>query len=149
MKQHIFSAILVTALAHSSAWAEIYETTDSEGNKVFTDTPTSEAEIVNVPEANVADAVEPRPTETPSPRPAAGAQPNGNSEGSQEHDDGVYIIGDSRNEQLEEEIARERRHDVLEGEKPHEVLDAEKPGAVERIEHGAPAPHRAKHIHRP
>ena len=147
MKQRIFSAILLTALAHSSAWAEIYETTDSEGNKVFTDAPTSDAEVVDLPEANVADAVEPRPTETPSPRPAGGGQSKGTAQGSQQQDEGVYIIGDSRKEQLEEEIARERRHNVLEGEKPHEVLDAEKPGAVERIEHGAPVPHRAPHIH--
>ena len=152
MKQRIFSAILLTALAHSSAWAEIYETTDSEGNKVFSDTPTSDAKVVDVQEATIADAVEPGPEPTPAPQPAGGGQAAGNSQGAQSQDDGVYIIGDSRNERLEEEIARERRHEVLEGEKPKEVLEADHTGAVERVEHGAPLPqpqpHRAPHVHR-
>ena len=147
MRQGIISAALLAALACGSALAEIYETTDSEGNKVFTDTPTSDANVVDVQEANIADAVEPGPEPTPAPKPAGGSQATGNSQGAQSQDDGVYIIGDSRNERLEEEIAREKRHEVLEGEKPKEVLEAGHPGAVERVEHGAPVPHRAPHVH--
>ena len=115
----------VLLLASCSAWAEIYETTDSEGNKVFTDTPTEAAEVVDLPEANIADSVKPAPT--PPTRPASPARttttPAAGHSGKVD-DDGVYIIGNERNERVEEKVARERRHNVLDGEAPKEVLDA-------------------------
>ena len=39
MKSIATKVACVLLLASGSAWAEIYETTDSEGNKVFTDSP--------------------------------------------------------------------------------------------------------------
>ena len=128
------------------AWAEIYETTDSEGNKVFTDTPTQEAEVVDLPEANIADAVKPAPRPEPEAAPAPGAATPAQP---QQKDDGVYIIGDTHNERLEEKIARERRQEVLDAESPHEVLDAEAPREVldaeQRHEAIEGVPHRAPH----
>jgi hypothetical protein len=149
MKMIAKSAGLALLLS-SSVWAEIYETTDSEGNKVFTDTPTEQAEVVELPDANIADSVEPRPRPqaeaAPAARPAAPGQPT------RDDDDEVYIIGDTHNERLEEKIVRERRQEVLEGEKPHEVLDAEtrhesREAEVIRHKEGAveAAPHRAVH----
>ena len=145
-------ALLLT----NGAWAEIYETTDSEGNKVFTDTPTEQAEVVDLPEANIADSVKPTSRMEVESAPARN-QPQATTQ--QPKDDGVYIIGDTRNERLEEEIARERRKEVLEGEKPHQVLDAEpRHESVEAREAEAlrhqeraveGAPHRAAHPVRP
>ena len=147
MKSMVTKVTCVLLLASGSAWAEIYETTDSKGNKVFTDTPTEAAEVVDLPKANIADSVEPAPAPPASPArtptaPAAG--PSGNVD-----EDGIYIIGNERNERVEEKVARERRHDVLDGEAPREVLDAghRAEGAdAEALRHqeGAVArPHRA------
>lgn len=130
----------VLLLASGSAWAEIYETTDSEGNKVFTDTPTAAAEVVDLPKANIADSVEPAPTPPASPARTATAPAAGHSVNTE--GDGVYIIGNQRNDLLEEKVARERRHDVIDGEVPVGVVGADaeavrhKQGAVAR-------PHRA------
>ena len=37
-----FSTCLVALALHSAAWAEIYETTDAQGNREFTDSPADE-----------------------------------------------------------------------------------------------------------
>ena len=142
---------LLIAVTTVSAWAEIYETTDEQGNKVFTDAPSGEAQVVDLPEANIADSVEPAPRPTPEKTPSA-SHPGGQSGGQQNvDDDGVYIIGDANNDRIEEKVARERRQEVLEGERPQEVLDAAPPRDIEKADHikqQAPAQHRAPHVHR-
>lgn len=151
-------ALLIAAMA-GSAWAEIYETTDEQGNKVFTDAPSGEAKVVDLPEANIADSVEPAPRAAPSKTPSktpsgtpSAARPGAQSGESQDDDDdGVYIIGDANNDRLEEKMERERRQEVLEGERPHEVLDATPPRDIEKADHikqQAPAQHRAPSVHR-
>ena len=133
MKSIAIKVACVLLLASGSAWAEIYETTDSEGNKVFTDSPTGAAEVVDLPKANIADSVEPAPVPPASPARTATKPAAGNT--GEIGDDGVYIIGDQHNERLEENVARERRHEVLEGERPKEVLDGEAPREVLDAEH--------------
>ena len=55
-----FSTCLVALALHSPAWAQIYETTDAQGNPDFTDSPgNADAEVVNLPETNVIDAPPP------------------------------------------------------------------------------------------
>ena len=55
-----FSICLVALALHSTAWAQIYETKDAEGNPQFTDSPPTEgAEVVDLPETNLADAPPP------------------------------------------------------------------------------------------
>ena len=152
MKHPILNAACALLLAGSSAWAEIYETTDSEGNKVFTDSPTGAAKIVDLPEANTADGVEVPPAPPAAPAaPARSAIPAAGPQGSRsvDDDDDVYIIGNQYNERVEEEVAREHRNEVLEGEPRHEVLEGETPReniereALRHKEHPVATPHRA------
>jgi hypothetical protein len=119
MKFPITSLACGLALVLSAAvQAQIYESTDSQGNPVFTDTPTSGAEKVDVPQENIGDSVD-----IPPPAPNAAARPS--QPHSAEEPDKAVVIHDSRNEQLEDELAEGRRHEVLDAESRHEVLDAE------------------------
>ena len=54
------------------AFAQVYRSTDAEGNVTFSDQPTSESEAVNVPPTNVGDSVEVPP---PAPEPAPELKP--------------------------------------------------------------------------
>ena len=63
-----FSTCLVALALHSTAWAQIYETKDAEGNVEFTDAPSTEgAEVVDLPETNLADAPPPEVQEESQP----------------------------------------------------------------------------------
>ncbi|MAT93454.1 MAG: hypothetical protein CME59_12715 [Halioglobus sp.] len=55
----------------SGALAEIYQSKDAQGNTVFSDTPTQDAEVVELGSENIADAVTPRPPEPEPAQPAA------------------------------------------------------------------------------
>jgi hypothetical protein len=71
------SVILVTLLLESGVMAQIYETVDDQGNPVFSDTPSSDSEEVELPTENIADAPPPskRPAEVaPKSQPEQGAQ---------------------------------------------------------------------------
>lgn len=153
MRTKLIARTLLILLLSSAAFAEIYETTDEQGNTVFTDTPSREAEVVDLPEANIADSVEPAPrpaAEAAPPRsPSSTKQQATDNDAGEEDEDNVYIIGDNYDERLEEKAARERRQEVLEGERPHEVLDADPPRDIreaDRVDHARPAPHRAPHV---
>ncbi len=66
-----FLALLLPLLWGLScvASAQVYKSTDAEGNVVFSDTPTQGGEEVKIPEANVADPVEVPEYVPPSPEP--------------------------------------------------------------------------------
>ena len=107
--------------------AEIYETKDAQGNPVFTDTPTAGAQEIDLQKANIVDAVTATPQAAPNPPtlPAAAKsqqQPN------------VTIIPDSRNDELSQELAADRPHEVLEAEQRHEVGDNPTPEEIKRRE---------------
>ena len=57
-----------------TAVAQVYQSTDSEGNVTFSDSPTAGSQEIEVPETNVGDAVKvpefkPEPESEPSPTP--------------------------------------------------------------------------------
>jgi hypothetical protein len=143
-------AFILTIGLSGSALGEIYETKDAQGNTVFTDTPTSNADKVDLPETNVADAVKEMPHSAPEaaakPKPAAG-QTTGQGD--------VVVIHDNRNERLEQELAEERPHEVLNTKKRHEVGDADairEVGDVEGVREGThekqvEGAHRVAHPH--
>ena len=61
------------------ALAQVYRSTDAEGNVTFSDQPTPESEAVNVPPPNVGDSVEvpppaPEPTPVLKPEPEIAAE---------------------------------------------------------------------------
>ena len=122
------TCILVMALS-GAVWAEIYESKDAEGNPVFTDTPAAGADKVDLPQENIADAVEVPPgaeaaEASGSHSPANAAEGHGN----------VVVIPDSRNEQLERELAADKPHEVLEAEQRYEVGDNPTAEEMERRE---------------
>ena len=61
-----------------TAFAQVYESTDAEGNKSFSDTPSSGSQEIVIPETNTGDAVkvpEPKPEPEPAPKPEVVEQP--------------------------------------------------------------------------
>jgi hypothetical protein len=57
-------------------FAQVYRSTDAEGNVTFSDQPTSESEAVDVPPTNVGDSVEvPPPAPEPAPEPVLKPEP--------------------------------------------------------------------------
>ena len=66
----ILFACLIALALHHAAWAEekVYETTNAQGNKVFTDSPPMDpsmknAETIELQPTNTADAPPPQPRE--------------------------------------------------------------------------------------
>ena len=65
------SGCLLAMALHSTTWAQVYETTDAEGNPEFTDSPPTEnAEVVDLQETNLADAPAPEAQEQEQSQPA-------------------------------------------------------------------------------
>jgi hypothetical protein len=68
--------------------AQVYKSTDADGNVIFSDTPTADSEEVEIPEPNLADPVEvPEYVPPPEPPPKA-AEP-------QKREPGEELIGES------------------------------------------------------
>jgi len=80
LAKYIFLGVVGLAL-QGTAVAQIYESTDAEGVPDFSDTPTSGAEVVDLPETNVVDAPPDVPeaaqSEAPPPAPAAAGNSGG------------------------------------------------------------------------
>ena len=127
MKFPITSLACVMTMALSwNVHAEIYKSEDAQGNPVFTDTPTAAAEKVDLPQENIADAVE-----VPSEHKSIEA-PDAVTEAAGQGD--VVVIPNSRNEQLEKEVAADRPHEVLDAEERYEVGDTPSAEEIKRRE---------------
>jgi hypothetical protein len=130
-----FSTCLVVLAVHGTAWAEIYETTDAQGNPDFTDSPAdADAEVVNLPETNIADAPQEPQPQTVQTGPAPAQENNtviihdNNNDG---YDDGVYGDDLARQRELDgydndgyddgDELARQRELDGMDRVAPGEV----------------------------
>ena len=147
MKNTITTIACLLALALGSlALAQIYESKDAEGNTVFSDTPTTAGDkAIDLPQTNVADPVKEMPEAAQEAAGKAAEATGASGEGAAQEGD-VVIIGDARNERLEEDIARHRRNEVLDGQERHEVGDGEVIGereVPERVEgaHPVARPH--------
>ena len=63
----LFLFILTTS---NTAFAQVYQSTDADGNIVFSDTPTPSSQEIQIPETNLSDAVKvPEPILKPEPEP--------------------------------------------------------------------------------
>lgn len=108
-----FSTCLVALALHSTAWAQIYETKDAEGNVEFTDSPATEgAEVVDLPETNLADAPPPEVQEESQPgtevvEPAP-VQQNNTVIVNDGNDTGGYNNGAYDTEGYDDDVARQR-----------------------------------------
>jgi hypothetical protein len=119
----------------TAAHAQVYESRDAAGNPVFSDTPSPGAEVVDLPESNVAD-----PVDVPSAPPAADPETEAGAESqsgpvpatqgtASGPGDKVIVIGDERLEAASESGRKigqaQPREQVLDAEPREEVLDAE------------------------
>jgi hypothetical protein len=142
-----FLTCLVALALHSAAWAEIYETTDAQGNTEFTDSPADEgAEVVELQQTNLADAPQPEAqTEEQAETVAVEQQPVG--------ENNTIIIHDGNdNDGYDDSLARERALNELDPAAPREVLDGEAPreigdsnAGIPRETGDVPMEHRAVH----
>lgn len=107
---YFFSAV---SLAESA----IYETEDSSGTPVFSDTPSPGAEKVELPPGNIADPVAPRP-------PAEKSDPEPVVETKVTPRERIVIIGDDNDDDYREERLEERR-EILDAEERREVGNAD------------------------
>ena len=66
-----FQALLLTGLLSltCSVSAQVYKSTDADGNVTFSDTPSADSEEVKVEETNVADPTKVPENTTPAPAP--------------------------------------------------------------------------------
>ncbi|RLB61829.1 MAG: hypothetical protein DRH08_13360 [Deltaproteobacteria bacterium] len=58
----------------STAFGQVYESTDSEGITSFSDTPSAGSTAIHIPETNVGDSVE-VPAYVPKPEPKVASEP--------------------------------------------------------------------------
>ena len=107
----ILIALPACGVALALSWgvqAEIYESTNAQGNPVFTDTPTAGAEQVDLPQENIADAVKMSPEPMSVDEPAAAEQ----SAVRPEESGNVTVIPNTRNEELERGVAADMPYEV-------------------------------------
>lgn len=141
----IITAATLLALS-APCLAEIYETTDEEGNTVFTDVPTQGAKKVKVQTTNTADAppdIPPAPAREKAPGPAGSTVQQDSGEGD------VVIIGDAHNERVERAVEEHRREEAREAVRRHETGNGEE-ATAEPLRRIPPAmqPHTAPHHRR-
>lgn len=109
--------VAVALMCPPALQAEIYESTDGEGHRVFSDQPAPGAEEVTLPESNVADPVAP----APAPDPAA----TGSAERAEPGKPTVIYVPDAHSDEVESQFRSGERHEVREAQPRHEVLEAE------------------------
>lgn len=127
MKHSITSlACIISVLLVTAVQAEIYEGKDAEGNTVFTDSPAPGATKVDLPQSNIADAVQPSPADTPAPEKLQEATQT------QEQGGNVVVIPNSHNTEVENAVESDRPREVLEAEQRYEVGDTVTPEEAKR-----------------
>jgi len=122
-----FSILLAATALQPAAWAEIYETTDAEGNPEFSDSPSGpNAEAIDLQQTNIIDAPPAEPQEDSAPQTVVEEQ-------APAQQNRTVIIHDANNDQDEvydDDLRREREFDRIDPAAPDEVLDAEAPREV-------------------
>jgi len=121
------SILLAATAVQHAAWAQIYETTDAQGNPEFSDTPSGpNAEVVDLPQTNIIDAPPAEPQED-------SAQQTVVDEQAPEQQNNTVILHDADNDQDEvydDDLRRERAFERRDPAAPDEVLDGEAPREV-------------------
>lgn len=113
-----FLTCLLALTLHSAAWAQIYETTDAQGNTEFTDSPADEgAEVIELQQTNLADAPQPEPQDEEQTATAAVEQEP------VEENNTVIIHDGNDNDGYDEELARQRAIERRELAAPGEIVD--------------------------
>ena len=126
------TACLLALALHSAAWAEIYESTDAEGNPEFSDSPMApDSQEVQLQQTNIIEAPQPEPE---APDPAQGEpqmmQQEPTQEPTQENNTVIVNDGVDNDAPYEDYRVRERAFNRVDGDEPREVLDAATPYEV-------------------
>jgi hypothetical protein len=119
---------LVLATVPAAAWAQIYESTDKQGNPVFSDAPLGGgSSVVDLTNTNIADAPGPAPTEETSDTPAEKETAAKNNDRPAYQDPNAELWEDrvERRKEFERMDASSKPHGVLDAEPRREVRDAE------------------------
>ena len=121
MRHLMTLSLCLSALAfHGAASAEIYETTDAQGNPEFTDSPPGpDAAAVDLQQTNIIDAPSPEPQQLSAPRPAVEEQ-------APAPENRTVIVNDSNNNEDDVYDAYQRREqafDRMDPDAPREVGD--------------------------
>ncbi len=116
-----FSTCLAALVLHSAAWAEIYETTDAQGNPEFTDSPPGpDAEAIDLQQTNIIDAPPDEPQQVSAPQSV-------NEQQASEEDNRTVIIHDRDDDEddvSDAYLRREQAFDRMNPEAPREVGDS-------------------------
>lgn len=113
-----FLTCLVALTLHSAAWAQIYETTDAQGNTEFTDSPADEgAKVIELQQTNLADAPQPEPQDEEQTDTVAVDQ-----EPVEENNTVIIHDGDDY-DGYGDELARERAIERRELAAPGDIVD--------------------------
>ena len=155
-----FIAGLVLLAVQGATRAQVYETTDAEGNPVFTDTPVdASSSQVEMRETNIADAPPPAPEDGASPTPAGDQAPATTDRTGTFRDPDAELY-----EERERRVRAEERHDTSTpyeteggaaphetegGVRRHETMDGAAPretedGALPRETEDGAAPHETE-----
>lgn len=111
-----FQALLLTGLLSltCSVSAQVYKSTDADGNVTFSDTPSADSEEVKVEESNVADPTKVPENTTPAPAaPEVAKQappPETTVQGNGDVDDGGNLRERRRAQKKIRRNQREERH---------------------------------------
>jgi hypothetical protein len=137
----------IGAMLGTTANAQIYESKDAQGNTVFSDRPSSGAEVIEVPPTNSADPVveTPRPPPSPDAADAAATRPErdrrpASGQDLQTDDDYIYYGDDERDDVVEDRIRREQRRDRDDIDRP----DSDRPQVDHRRDASRPAVRRGR-----
>jgi hypothetical protein len=121
------STCLLALALNNTAWAEIYEVKDAEGNTEFTNAPSQDnAKEIDLQQTNIADAPPPVPPSAPQSEEGAAEAAATSSHGNQP----AIVNGGNVNDADEEYVRKERQFEEMDPSAPHEVLDAEAPHEV-------------------
>ena len=142
-----FIAGLVLLAAQGATRAQIYETTDAEGNPVFTDTPVdASSSEVEMRDTNISDAPPPATGDGASATPAGDKAP-AITDRTKTFPDPNAELYEERERRVREQAWRDSStpHEVGDGEAPHEMEGGAAPretedGAAPRETEGGAAP---------
>tara|TARA_R110002049_G_scaffold70521_22_gene182177 strand:- start:605 stop:1147 length:543 start_codon:yes stop_codon:yes gene_type:complete len=123
MRHLMTLSLCLSALAfHGATSAEIYETTDAQGNPEFTDSPPGpDATEVDLQQTNIIDAPSPAPQQVSAPQEAVEEQ-----EQAPAPENRTVIVNDSNNDEddvYDAYLHRERAFDRMDPDAPREVGD--------------------------
>jgi hypothetical protein len=137
-------ALFCAVTALSQAQTQVFESTDAEGNTVFSDAPSEGAKSMEIPETNIATPVEP---EAPAAALSEGKAAPSEAVAAPQEQNRVFVNGDEDERREGDRWRTEHTEDgdiLTQQPKPGEGEEGYEPGQRHRVEKH-PVHHRRKH----